>query len=151
MRDWAALDLLGTTFSGHSFRTTIGNSCDSFIFLLVAKYLGTGNMDSEDSRWKPLVQGDDVIVNGQPDFLSCLAKGYQEISHHEKYSPIPKGLGQVLKESSITQLEGASFCSKTFSKENGGVCVPDIRKALTTKVFYRGSEAEIHSQPKIHA
>lgn len=41
--DWAALELSGTTFSGHSFRTTIGNSCDSFIFLLMAKKLGTGN------------------------------------------------------------------------------------------------------------
>jgi len=148
--DWLPITLLGTTFSGHSFRTTIGNSIDSYMYMRVAFELATGRKPTSKD-WDVYVSGDDVVALGKKKVLNDVGESYKLLAYEKKYCPHPYGLGQVLSSYSVTEKRDTTFCSKIFSDENGGVCSPDIRKALSTKAYYRGSNDQIHQTPRIHA
>lgn len=67
-KDYICVNLHGTTFSGHSTRTTLGNTLRSLFYAWwYIRAAGISNTPWNDSRIHVMASGDDVVILCHPD------------------------------------------------------------------------------------
>lgn len=151
-RNWLPLELKGTTFSGHSFRTTVGNTLNSILYVWDHARSAGYKEPWNDERFTLRVSGDDVLLMGPEDDLKRIAEVMKARTSNGVNDARAVGHGQILKHIDVLPIEHAEFCSKKFVQgDHDIVAVPDIQKALSTKLYYKGQNVEIHHHPWIHA
>lgn len=73
-KDWIYIDLTGTTFSGHSTKTTLGNTlrslCYSYLYL---SKIGI-NRAWDSDRCFVIASGDDVVIWIEPESADALVR-----------------------------------------------------------------------------
>jgi len=145
------IKLNGTTFSGHSFRTTVGNTADSicqqYYYLEEAGFRNPWlNPD-----FRVMASGDDVMLLTRPEHVERVRAAMEQLSSRVKFSEKPIGLGQVITKVMCSDIEGADFLSKTFHYNAGQLCChPDYDKMLNTKEYYMGQNSKMHSEPWVY-
>lgn len=140
--------LEGTTFSGHSFKTTVGNTLNSifqtFYYLEQAGYKDPW----KDRNLAVFASGDDVVLLTIMERIERIKNSIRSLACPDKTWPTPYGIAQVIGEVTSGSIEDMSFLSKTFHYNAGRLfCHPDYVKMLSTKEYYMGENREMHSYP----
>jgi len=148
LNELMGIRLNGTTFSGHSFRTTVGNTADS----VCQQYYYLEEAGFRDPWLNPdfrvMASGDDVMVLTRPEHVDRVHASMELLSSRLKYSEKPIGLGQVIVKVMRSDIEGADFLSKTFHYNAGKLyCHPNYDKMLNTKEYYMGQNSQMHRNP----
>jgi len=90
--DYLPLAIEGTTFSGHSFRTTVGNTLNSIFETYY--YIQESGIPEPwlDKRVKVLASGDDVIIMTDHSVTAQIAQSIRRLACPEKSWPGPYGI-----------------------------------------------------------
>jgi hypothetical protein len=142
------IPLKGTTFSGHSTKTTLGNT---FRSIFMAEFWAE---ESGTTGHFVIASGDDTAIFGKN--LANLMATIRMNSHTSKNPNDPiRGLGQIITEISIGSWKTVDFCSKWFiapTNEPGDVVIcRDPVKTLATRGEYVGNNDYIKARPHLHA
>lgn len=147
------VELTGTTFSGHSTRTTLGNTLRSLFYMYY--YLEEAGFKKPWSRKDIFIaaSGDDVVIWFEPAYEKRIVSTIMSLTSRTKISP-PKGLGQCIEEYKVSNFHDIDFCSKTSYSSDGTlerwVLTRDLMKLFTQKRYYTGQTQTILSSPTLH-
>jgi hypothetical protein len=133
----------GTTFSGLSTRTTMGNTLRSLAYTwYYAEQAGVAHPWASDQMFV-MASGDDVVLFCDPAIKDALVNSVMRLTARTKDEQTPTGLGQCLKTIELGEVHEISFCSKWFYSEDGtldGLTYSrDVMKILTQKQYYSKS------------
>jgi len=146
--DYVAFTLDGTTFSGHSSKTTVGNTMDSILQAFFYIWKAGIPFPWQSDEVKVFASGDDVVILTNKKWEQAIKESIRKYACSQKTWPTPYGLGQVIKEVESGPIEDMSFLSKTFHYNGGQLFAHvDYEKMFSTKEFYMGSNREMHTFP----
>lgn len=115
--------LNGTTFSGHSTKTTLGNTLRSIMYMTYYIYRSE-HLGHDDTFWNNVwntypiqASGDDTVVYCKTERQAqSLASIIRSLCHEKKSNPdhwiARKGLGQCVPDIKIGTWDDQEFCSK---------------------------------------
>lgn len=158
---WLAVPLNGTTFSGHSTKTTLGNTLRSIMYMYYYIWQSgvPWNWKTFDLDYPVEASGDDTVayVRDRETALTITSM-IREMCHTEKVveneEDRRRGLGQIVPEIVIGHWTEQEFCSKwvfcSGTVESIGM-YRNVRKVLFSRCYYTGSNAKIRNNPHIHA
>jgi len=135
--DWVYMELTGTTFSGHSTKTTLGNTlrtlCYSWYYIMRS---GVAQEPWNSERVFSIASGDDCVIFVAPEYAQQVYDAILLLSTRNT-QPQQVGLGQCIKEISIGKFYEMEFCSKWSHSHDGtldswNMC-RSIQKLMTTK------------------
>lgn len=144
--DWIKLHLIGTTFSGHPTRTTLGNTIRSIIYhTYILKCAGV-----PEDEYFVAASGDDVCVWIRRKWMKAYIRELVRLTARNT-DEATIGLGQCIKEWKESEWWDIDFCSKFCTLDNGEWIVSrDVSKQWREKTFYCGSNQFFHRHPEFH-
>lgn len=97
-QDWIYVEICGTTFSGHSTKTTLGNTlrtlCYSWYYQIEA---GISNTPWDCDRSFTIASGDDGVIFVEPNHVNRLVETIRRLcTTNTEFQTV--GLGQCVKE-----------------------------------------------------
>lgn len=153
-----ATPLNGTTFSGHSTKTTLGNTLRSIMYMYFYIYKSglPWNWATFHIDYPVEASGDDTVAYAKDEQTAKkIADSIERLTLRDTYRDNNRaGLGQVVKEVLITPWEDQEFCSKWVFSEGPVDTITmcrDVRKILFSRNVYTGSNTAIRNNPSIHA
>jgi len=151
--DWIAIDIEGTTFSGLSTRTTLGNTLRSicYMFWYIEEGVGITNPWDSDKLYV-IASGDDTVVWIAPEYANTLKEAILRLTTRDKRPQIV-GLGQCVVSVKVGAFWETEFCSK-WSYSTGDLdewwWCRDVTKTFTTKQHFSGNNAHMLRNPHLH-
>jgi len=152
--DWIYLELNGTTFSGHSTKTTLGNTLRTLCYAwFYVKKAGISDEPWKSKELFAIASGDDCVIFVAPEHADLLYSTILELSARNTRSQCV-GLGQCIKEIQIGKFYDIEFCSKWSDSpdgtlENWSMC-RSVKKLMTTKQYFTGKNKHILNDPWLH-
>jgi hypothetical protein len=152
--DWIYMELTGTTFSGHSTKTTLGNTlrtlCYSWYYIMRS---GVAQEPWNSEKVFSIASGDDCVIFVAPEHAQQVYDAILLLSTRNT-QPQQVGLGQCIKEISIGKFYEMEFCSKWSHSPDGtldswNMC-RSVQKLMTTKQFFTGKNKYILNHPYLH-
>jgi len=144
---------VGSTFSGHPTRTTLGNTLRSLLYFYF--YLSQAGIDTPwNSQYCYVIAaGDDTWAWIHPQYAQAVKQSIENLTLKTKDDSNPTGLGQVVKTIAMGKYYEIDFCSKISIAKNiqDWWLYTDLRKVLFQKNNYYGDNAEIKRNPAIHS
>ena len=151
---WLAVPIVGTTFSGHPTKTTLGNTFRSLLYMyyyLIVCGVKTPWNSKQCFVW---ASGDDVVCWISSSLASTLKNTIMALSTRKKTDDKPTGLGQCIEEVKLASWDQFEFCSKIAysidSQCSTLYMYRDYNKTLYHKQYYTGNNDLIHKMPAIH-
>lgn len=96
--DWVHLNLLGTTFSGHSTKTTLGNTLRSLCYAWYYVQRAGIRQPWDSDEVFIIASGDDVCIFSEPRHANGIAQQVRNLCTDDKTVPIEIGLGQCVTD-----------------------------------------------------
>lgn len=105
------LEIEGTTFSGHSTRTTLGNTLRSIAYMFYYATLAGIDEPWNSNELAIVASGDDTVAWIVPQRAKALQASILA-NTHRKSEEIAISLAQVVKTAPIGDFSDVDFCSK---------------------------------------
>jgi hypothetical protein len=82
--DWVHFDLVGTTFSGHSTKTTLGNTLRSLCYAWYYIELAGIEQAWDSDKVFVIASGDDVVIFSEPEYAGPIADTIRHMCTDDK-------------------------------------------------------------------
>lgn len=144
--NWVKLTIIGTTYSGHPTRTTLGNTLRSLGYHMFMLH----EAKVEKSQYFVVASGDDVCVWINSEHLDKYLNSMKCLTASNTDEQ-KKGLGQCIKEIKVSQFWDMDFCSKFCELSVGEWGIyRDGKKAWRDNLAYVGPLDQFHLRPELH-
>jgi hypothetical protein len=154
-KDYIFVQISGTTFSGLSTRTTLGNTFRALLYSYY--YMEQAGFASPwlSGEIFSMASGDDNVIFTSPEISDRLKASIELLTAPSKdFNGRHYGLGQCIKEIEFSKCTEFSFCSKWFHSPTGSVAdltySRDVKKLFQTKQYFTGRNEEILRNPYLH-
>jgi hypothetical protein len=154
---WLATPLTGTTFSGHSTKTTLGNTLRSILYAEYYVYK-SGVVRDPSNPIHIWASGDDVNIFMPKKIDGLMIKeSIHNLTHSKKQVKEGRcrGLGQCVPDVLLTRWDKIDFCSKMFLCRDHKIedlhMYRDVKKVIFSRTSYTGKNTEILCHPWIHS
>lgn len=133
-KDWMHLELDGTTFSGHSTKTTLGNTLRTLMYAWYYQQCAGFETPWKNKKVFTIASGDDCVIFVSPEHTDHLMATILGLTTRNTNTQ-ELGLGQCVKEISVGAFWDIEFCSKwSFTIDgslDGWMMCRDVSKILT--------------------